>query len=140
MIVAPDDYRRAEALRHEAATIYAQNLAAARAEKAAQWPERRAELMRRWVISKRDLEERGEPFIMPEPPPLACPEFFLADVTVPDVPVRVPQPGEGEAGAVIAPGRDLLGRPSERPLTPEEQFARAREGVGAKIKRAAGWS
>ena len=140
MIVDPDEYRRGEALRHEAATLYAQNLAAARAEKAATWPQHRADLMRRWVASKRAHEDRGEPFIMAEPPPLDCPDWYLADVTVPDVPVRQPQHGEGDAGAVIAGGVDLLGRPRERLLTPEEKFARAREGVGAKLKRAAGWS
>lgn len=144
MILDPDEYRRSEAARRDAEIIYEERLSAARAARAAEWPEKRREIMRARYAAEDAAKARGEDvFFAVPPPPLDPPDWFLADVRVPDVPVRQPQPGEGEAGAVIAGGVDLLGRPIERLLAPEEAFQRAareREGIGAKVKRAAGWS
>ena len=125
------EYMRVEALRRDATARYEARLAAARAEKAARWPEHRAEIMRQWVAVKREREERGEPFLMPDPPPLDPPDWFLADVRVPDEPVHPAPPPNGST----APGVDPLGRPTARLLTAEEQFERAaKRSVGERVR------
>ncbi len=120
--------------------MYEERLRQAQADKRAEWPEYRAQIMRRWVAVKRAREEQGEPFMLPDPPPMDCPHYFLSGVIVADVPVNRPPEGSPEAGR-IAPGVDALGRPTHRLLTPEEQFsaiAREKEGLGDKVKRALG--
>jgi hypothetical protein len=134
------EYHRIEALRRDAQAIYDERLRQAREAKRATWSEHRAEIMQKWVQIKRAAEERGEPFMMPPQPPLDCPDYYLANVHVPDVPVR--RLPEGSANAArIAAGVDPLGRPTQRLLTPEEQFQamdRERESLGQKVKRAMG--
>lgn len=134
----PSYYNRIEAARRDAEIRYESRRAQARAEKAAEWPEKRAQIVRHFNAAKRAAEESGEPFVMlGEMPPMEAPEWWLreADAHVPDPPIHVPEPAE----MTVAPGVDALGRPTERLLTAEEQFAKASRGsLREKVRRAVG--
>lgn len=101
--------------------------AARRARRRQQWPEARADLMRRWVASKRALEETGQPFTMHPPPPMEAPAFWFASD---ESPREIIEPPTMPATGIGAPGHDGLGRyvgPAVETRTAEEQLADAQK-------------
>lgn len=103
---------------------------ARRARRRSEWPEGRADLMRRWVASRRELEETGQPFTMHPPPPMECPAFFFASDESPQTIIETPQV---PAAGIGAANHDGLGRyvgPKVETRTGEQQLADAQKKKG----------
>ncbi len=82
--------------------------------------------MQAWVAAKAAHEAQGLPFILPDPPPEGCPDWWLA---ADDSPRHIVPVSSLPEGPQTAPERDSLGRPfaGKAEPTPVETF-KAAEG------------
>lgn len=126
-----DAHRLREHLGRDHARAQEDADAARRARRRQEWGRSgRADLMRRWLAAKRLHEDRGEPFVMGDPPPLECPDFWFASD---ESPREIIEPPKLPATGIGAPGHDGLGRyvgPKVETRTAEEQLADAQKRKG----------
>jgi hypothetical protein len=127
---ATDAYRLRQHLARDHALAQEDADNARRARRRTQWPEARADLMRRWLAAKRLHEDRGEPFVMGDPPPMECPDFFFASD---ESPREIIEPPTMPASGIGAKNHDGLGRyvgPAVETRNAEQQLKDAQKKKG----------